>query len=214
MPDPINPRFLRIYRVPKQQIEEGEIISSEPVPHTQAALNRTEMATGLVADSTWTTNGLPSRENANQRVTTTSWSVSKIILASVSLNAHVSSLIGVSARLTTHVDRSSYVAKAIDRLLRLHDKSRPRSYATPRDSSISPRTADEGDGDQLNNTRPGGNSPDDQPMDMEEDPATADDMNPHHKNPTPDTTQWQHVRSSKHRSPEAPSDSHATDDYD
>jgi hypothetical protein len=75
MPNPINPRFLRIYRVPKLAIEEGEILTPKHVPHTQAALNRIDLATDLVADSTWTTNGLPSRKKQYQRLTTTSRNV-------------------------------------------------------------------------------------------------------------------------------------------
>jgi hypothetical protein len=51
--DPINPRFLRIYRVPKPTLEEGEILPTKPVPHTYAAINRTGIATDQVADTTW-----------------------------------------------------------------------------------------------------------------------------------------------------------------
>jgi hypothetical protein len=35
-----------------------------PVPHTQATLDRTNMATVLLADNTWATNGLPSQEKS------------------------------------------------------------------------------------------------------------------------------------------------------
>jgi hypothetical protein len=34
MPDPINPRFLRKYRVPKPETEDGEILPPKHVPHT------------------------------------------------------------------------------------------------------------------------------------------------------------------------------------
>jgi hypothetical protein len=44
MPNPISPRFLRIYRVPNPAIEEGKILLPKPVSHTQAALDRTDMA--------------------------------------------------------------------------------------------------------------------------------------------------------------------------
>jgi hypothetical protein len=62
MPDPINPWFLRISRVPIPETEEGEILPPKPVPDIQAVLNRTGMATVLVADITWTTNCLSSQE--------------------------------------------------------------------------------------------------------------------------------------------------------
>jgi hypothetical protein len=65
VPDSINPWFLRIYRVPKPTIEESEILPRKPDPHTQAPLNRTDLATDLVADNFWiTTNGIPSRKKA------------------------------------------------------------------------------------------------------------------------------------------------------
>jgi hypothetical protein len=47
MPDPINPRFLRIYRVPQQTLGEGEVLPPKPIPHTQAAINRTDLARQL-----------------------------------------------------------------------------------------------------------------------------------------------------------------------
>jgi hypothetical protein len=44
MPDPFNPRFLGIYRVPKPALaEEGEVLPSKPVPHTYADLNHTDL---------------------------------------------------------------------------------------------------------------------------------------------------------------------------
>jgi hypothetical protein len=33
MPDPINPRLLRTYRVPQPTLEEDEVLSPEPIPH-------------------------------------------------------------------------------------------------------------------------------------------------------------------------------------
>jgi hypothetical protein len=72
MSHPIDPRFLRIYRVPKPAIEEGEILPSKPVPHTQAALDHIDMATDLFTDYTLATNGLPSEKNHNLCATTTS----------------------------------------------------------------------------------------------------------------------------------------------
>jgi hypothetical protein len=38
MPDPIKPRFLCLYRVPKPALEEGEALPFRHVPHTYAAL--------------------------------------------------------------------------------------------------------------------------------------------------------------------------------
>jgi hypothetical protein len=73
MPYPINPRFLRIYRVRKPAIEEGEILRPKPVPHTHAALDRTDLATYLLADSTWATNGLPSQTKHDLCAIITSW---------------------------------------------------------------------------------------------------------------------------------------------
>jgi hypothetical protein len=59
MPDPINPRFLRIYHVSKLAIEKGGILSPKPVPHTQAALDHTDLATDLLVNITWATRRLP-----------------------------------------------------------------------------------------------------------------------------------------------------------
>jgi hypothetical protein len=59
MPDPINPRFLRIYRAPKSTLEGGEVLPAKPFPHTQAALNRIDLATGLLEAATTSSSGLP-----------------------------------------------------------------------------------------------------------------------------------------------------------
>jgi hypothetical protein len=137
-----------------------------------------------------------------------------MIFASVSLNAHGSSLVGGSVKLSTFVDRSTYLAEAISRLLRLQFTARARAYVNPTDSSPSPRATDDGDNlDQPTITCPGDNNPDGQPMDMEEDPATTGGPHPQHKNLLLDTTQWQPVHSSKCRPPEASANSHATGDY-
>jgi hypothetical protein len=77
-PDPINPRFLRIYRDSKPETEDGEILPSKPVPHTQVALNRAGLATELVADNTWASNGLPPQKEQDFRDTTTSRNVTII----------------------------------------------------------------------------------------------------------------------------------------
>jgi hypothetical protein len=59
IPDPINPRLLRICRVLPPTPEEVEDLPPEPIPHTQAAVIRTDIATGLVAAATWSCSGLP-----------------------------------------------------------------------------------------------------------------------------------------------------------
>jgi hypothetical protein len=40
-------------------MEEGEVLPPKPISHTQAALNRTDLAIGLVEAATWTSNDLP-----------------------------------------------------------------------------------------------------------------------------------------------------------
>jgi hypothetical protein len=61
-----------------------------------------------------------------------------ITLSSVTLTAHGSSLIGGSAKLTTPVDRSSYLARAIYKLLRPHSTTRARPEISLTDSSAHP----------------------------------------------------------------------------
>jgi hypothetical protein len=69
MPDPVHPRFLRIYCVPKPSLEDGEVLPPKPIPHTRAAFNRADLATILVADATWASNGLPSHKKTKTYVT-------------------------------------------------------------------------------------------------------------------------------------------------
>jgi hypothetical protein len=72
------------------------------------------------------------------------------------MNAHGSSLLGGSATLTTLVDRSTYLAKPIDKLLSLQITARARPYANPTDNSTSPQATDKGDkADQPTDTRRG-----------------------------------------------------------
>jgi hypothetical protein len=132
MRDPINPPFIRIYRVPKPAIEKGEILPSKPVPHTQAALDRTDLATDLLADNIWAIGGLPSQKKSRPLRHLHITERHKIIFTFVTLNAHGSSLIiGSSAKLVTPVDRSTYLTQAIDKLLRLHATARSRANAHP-----------------------------------------------------------------------------------
>jgi hypothetical protein len=51
------------------------------------------------------------------------------------MNAQGSSLIGGSAKLLTPVDLSSYLARATDKLLRLHTSSRAHNDANPAHST-------------------------------------------------------------------------------
>jgi hypothetical protein len=72
------------------------------------------------------------------------------------MNAYGSSFLGGSAKLTTHVERSTYLAEATDRLLRLHTTGRARHYANPTDNSTSTHAIDnEDNADQPTDIRPG-----------------------------------------------------------
>jgi hypothetical protein len=120
MPDPMNPRVFRIYRVPERTLEEGKVLPPKPFPHTQAALYRIDLAIGLVEEATWTCSGRPlpkkSRPTRHHHITKRH----KSIFATVAFSPHGASLIGGSAKLlATPVDRSSNLARAIDKLLRL-----------------------------------------------------------------------------------------------
>jgi hypothetical protein len=106
MADPIDPQFLRIYRVLKAAIEEGEILPPKPVPHTQAAFDRTDLATGLLANNT----DYPPKRKQYLFATTTSRKKNDIVFAYVTLNAHGSSQLGGSAKLVSPIDRSTFSA--------------------------------------------------------------------------------------------------------
>jgi hypothetical protein len=101
MLDPINPRFLRIYRVLKPATKEGEILPPKPVLHNQAVLNCRDLASELITESTWGTNGLPSqiktRPTRHHHITERH----KLVFSSVTPKTHGSSLIGGSAKLVT-----------------------------------------------------------------------------------------------------------------
>jgi hypothetical protein len=136
---PIKLRFLRTNRVPKPPLEEGEVLPPKPIPHTYAALNCTDLATTLVANATWASSGLPSQKKTSptrhHHITERHY---YIVFASVTLNAQGSSLIGGSAKLATPVDRSSYLAHAIDKFIRQHSTARARPEMNPADSSTHP----------------------------------------------------------------------------
>jgi hypothetical protein len=72
-----------------------------------------------------------------------------IIFASITVNAHGSSLIGGSAKLITAVDRSTYLFQVIDKMLHLHDTDLSRANAHPTDSSTFPRSFEEDDAADL-----------------------------------------------------------------
>jgi hypothetical protein len=127
MPDPINPRVLHIYPLPHPTFEEGEVLPPKPIPHTQAAIIRTDLVTGLVAATMWSSSGLPLPKKSRQERHPQSTKRHKIIFASVALYAH---LLGSSAKLTTPVDRSSYRPCATNMLLRLHTSTKHRPHVT------------------------------------------------------------------------------------
>jgi hypothetical protein len=62
----------------------------------------------------------------------------KIIFATIALFAHGASLIGGSAKLATPIDRSSYLARPIDKLLRVLTSSRNRPGTQRADSTSQP----------------------------------------------------------------------------
>jgi hypothetical protein len=198
MPDPINPRVLRICRLPKPTLEAGEVLPPKPILHTQAALNRTDLATGLVEAATWTSSGFPlpkikSRTARHQHITERH----KIIFTMVALYAHGVSLIGGSAKITPPVNRSSCLARAIDKLLRLHTSARNRTHALHEDSTSQPI-----DTTDVANTA-------DRPHHL---PATTKQPNDHttvmkedtQPTGTPTEAPWQLVRCSKRRPQDPP----------
>jgi hypothetical protein len=124
MSDPINPRFLRIHREPKPTLEEGEVLPPEPIPFTQAAFNRTNLAISLVEDATWTSCGLPHAKKTRLLCHHHIIERHNIIFATVALFAQGASLIVGSTKLVTPADRSFYLARAIGKLVRLQNSSR------------------------------------------------------------------------------------------
>jgi hypothetical protein len=55
--DPIIPRLLRIYRVPKPTPKEGEILPPKPIPHTRANLHLSDPPPTPVTNTTWASSG-------------------------------------------------------------------------------------------------------------------------------------------------------------
>jgi hypothetical protein len=111
-------------------LEECEVLPPKPIPHTQAALSRTDLGNGLVVAATRTSpyskKSHPTRHHhiIERR---------KIIFATVALYAHGASPIGGSTKLATPVDRSSYLARAYDKLFRLttSPRNQPDVRTTP-----------------------------------------------------------------------------------
>jgi hypothetical protein len=136
MPDPINSRFLRIYRVPQPTLEEGEVPS--PLAHPTHQIRdqphrpRDRLSRGSYVDLRWAIPPKKSRPARHHHI----MECDKIIFATVALYAHGASLLGGSTKKTTPVGRSSYLARAIERLLRLHTSTRQQSYAPHEDSSV------------------------------------------------------------------------------
>jgi hypothetical protein len=130
IPLPAAPTLLSAYA-----LEEGEVLPPKPIPNTQAAINHTDLATGLVAAATWSSSGLPlpkkSRPTRHRHITERH----KIIFASVGLYAHGASLLGRSDKIITPVDRSSYLGRAAYMLLRLQTSTRRSLDVTHEDIS-------------------------------------------------------------------------------
>jgi hypothetical protein len=51
-------------------LEEGEVLPPKPIPHTHVAINRTDLATGLVAAATWSSSSLTLPKKSRPRGTT------------------------------------------------------------------------------------------------------------------------------------------------
>jgi hypothetical protein len=71
MPDAINPWFLRIRCVLMPMLKEGDALSTKPVPHTFATINRIDLATNQVAAATYDTIRLSSQNKTALPSTTT-----------------------------------------------------------------------------------------------------------------------------------------------
>jgi hypothetical protein len=153
-------------------LEEGEVLPPKPIPRTQAAINRTDLATGLVPAAAWSSSGLSlpkrSRSARHHHIT----GRHKIISASVALYAHGASLLGSSVKIITPTDRSSYLARATDMLLRLQTSTRNRTNATQEDISTQPThntdAADNNDTDQPHHVPATAEHPTDHPTIVED----------------------------------------------
>jgi hypothetical protein len=55
----VNPLFLGVYRFPKPTSESRGMVPKKPVPHTTAAINRTNLATQVMADVAWVISAPP-----------------------------------------------------------------------------------------------------------------------------------------------------------
>jgi hypothetical protein len=121
----INPWLLCIYRAVKPSLEAREILPPKPIPHTCAKLHHIAYPTTPVNDATWATSGLPPHKITRPTHHNHIADRHKITFDSVTLHAHGSSLLGGSAKIYTHVDCSSYLARAIDKLVRLKSLTHP-----------------------------------------------------------------------------------------
>jgi hypothetical protein len=99
MPAHINPRFWEVHRVPFiSTLDESEDLQAKPVPQSPASVNRSDLASEEISDAT---SGLTAKKNARPSRHYHITQRHSIIVASVTLNAHGSSLVGGSTKLNS-----------------------------------------------------------------------------------------------------------------
>jgi hypothetical protein len=111
------PRSLRIYRVPRPPLEEREILPPKPILHTRVTLHCIDLPTTLVSDTTWASSGLFPHNKSTPTHHNHIAERGKLTFALIAHNAHGLSLIMGSAKLFTLVGRSSYLVRAIDKVM-------------------------------------------------------------------------------------------------
>jgi hypothetical protein len=210
---PDKPQFLRIYRSMKLMLEEDDVLPAKPVPHTSAAINRAGRATKQVDDATWGNNGLKKRPSHHHHIT----GRLNLMFVSVTMNAHGSSLIGGSAKLIIPGDRSSYPARATNKLLGLRNSSGAHPEAIQADHTtlyLYPAEYDDNTEKPTANHLLGGEHQTGQPLDMVEDTLIPPSSVPNSRLPQPIEAPWPLICSTKCRPPYIPADSDATIDYE
>jgi hypothetical protein len=136
--DRINPWMLRIYRVTKPPLEAEQIIPPNTIPNTRAKLHQTAHPNTRLPPLLMLRGPLAAfhpKRHHDLPDTTTSPTITQSFLPRRPPHAHGSSLLGGSAKLFTSVDRSSYLARAIDMLLRLRSPTHPSPEMNPADST-------------------------------------------------------------------------------
>jgi hypothetical protein len=169
--DIINPRLLRIYSVPKPALGEEKSYHPSLSAIPEQTQHLTDPPPTPVTDTTWASNGLSSQKKTRPTRHNHIVDRHKISFASVTLHAHGSSLLGGSAKLFTHIDRSSYLARALDMLLRLRSATHPDPETDPTVNSTQPHDPDRA-GDTTNHPdayRAANSKPLNQPTTREED---------------------------------------------